>query len=102
MNLFSFSNIEERSETNWFSELKIPFETAKQSKIAQNTLQPDPILRPADIDVKYSTEEEILVIKFDAVSDRVLRVAISSVLESLKTVIETIDEFEGKFDEYLQ
>lgn len=58
-------------------------------------------MKPSDISVQYSTEGEIFIAKFEALSDRVLRVAVSSVLESLKTVIETIDEFEGKFDEYL-
>lgn len=82
-------------------EIKIPFQTPEQSQIAKRTLEPDPILRPSDISVKYSTDNEIFIAKFEAVSDRVLRVAISSVLESLKTVIETIDEFEGKFEEYL-
>lgn len=82
-------------------EIKIPFQSAEQSLIAKRTLEPDPILRPSDISVEYSTDNEVLIAKFEAVSDRVLRVAISSVLESLKTVIETMDEFEGRFNEYL-
>ncbi|CAM9011601.1 unnamed protein product [Wickerhamomyces anomalus] len=84
-----------------YREVKIPFQTPQQATIAKKTLEPDPILKPSDISVQYSTEGEIFIAKFEAVSDRVLRVAVSSVLESLKTVIETIDEFEGKFNEYL-
>jgi EKC/KEOPS complex subunit PCC1/LAGE3 len=80
----------------------VPFETDKQSLIAKATLEPDPILRPDDIKVRYLVENRNLIIKFEAVSDRVLRVAASSILESLKTVVETIDEFETGFHDYIQ
>lgn len=58
-------------------------------------------MRPDDIRVRFLVEESSLVIKFEATTDRTLRVAASSVLESLKTVIETIDEFQNAKDQLL-
>lgn len=72
----------------------MPFETEKQATIAKRTLEQDPILKPDDLVVRYEVNTSSLDLHFEAISDRVLRVAVSSVLESLKTVIEVIDEFE--------
>lgn len=79
----------------------MPFQTSKQAQIAKRSLEPDPILKPSDLRVEYSTDSSTLVLDFQAVSARILRVAVSSVLDSLKTVVETLDEFEGVKDEYL-
>ncbi|CDR45332.1 CYFA0S17e01816g1_1 [Cyberlindnera fabianii] len=82
-------------------DINIPFEEPKQATIAKKSLEPDPIMRPDDIRVRFLVEESSLVIKFEATTDRTLRVAASSVLESLKTVIETIDEFQNAKDQLL-
>ncbi|ODV95402.1 hypothetical protein PACTADRAFT_3102 [Pachysolen tannophilus NRRL Y-2460] len=79
--------------------LQIPFENSKQSAIAQGSLAPDPILKPNEISVIYSINSKnpnILEVKFSGDSDRVIRVAANNVIENLKTIIECMDEFDGK------
>ncbi|GMF06185.1 unnamed protein product [[Candida] boidinii] len=72
---------------------KIPFENEKQASIACKTLSPDPILKPTELNVNYSNIENNLIIKFNGVSDRVIRVAANNVMENLKTVVECFEEF---------
>lgn len=55
-------------------------------------LAPDPILKPQDFQVDYTTSENKLVVNFHSVDDRVLRVGVSSVIDSIKTIVETMDE----------
>lgn len=76
--------------------LRIPFINANQAQIASNTLSPDPILKGNELKVQYNAEENILVCLFSGVSDRVIRVAISNVIDNIKTIIECMDEFDGK------
>ncbi|SCU84316.1 LADA_0D01024g1_1 [Lachancea dasiensis] len=73
--------------------LEVPFETSVHAETAVKALSPDPILKPQDFHVRYSTKGSLLCIDFESVDDRVLRVGVSSVIESIKTVVETIDEF---------
>ena len=74
--------------------LEIPFETVRQAKIAVQVLKPDPILKPQDFQVQYSTEGNSLMVRFQSIDDRVLRVGVSSIIDSIKTIIETIDELD--------
>lgn len=78
--------------------LNIPFQTGKQADIACRSLSPDPILKANELTVKYSTEENRLVVVFSGGSDRTIRVAISNVIDNLKTIIECFDEFDGQED----
>lgn len=78
--------------------LRIPFETKKQAEIACNTLNPDPILKSQELDVEFETDSSSLVCKFAGTSDRVIRVAISNVIDNIKTIIECMDEFDQKKD----
>lgn len=55
-------------------------------------LQPDPILKPQDFEVTYTTTGNSLVASFASIDDRVLRVGVSNVIDSIKTIIETMDE----------
>ncbi|SCU94074.1 LANO_0E05600g1_1 [Lachancea nothofagi CBS 11611] len=73
--------------------LEIPFETAAQANTAVKVLSPDPILKPQDFHVRYVADGSKLCVDFESVDDRVLRVGVSSIIESIKTVVETIDEF---------
>ena len=77
-------------------ELNIPFETFNQAAIAKNTLSPDPILRSDELTIDYATDSNNLKVKFSGVSDRVIRVAISNMIDNIKTIIECMDEFDGK------
>ena len=74
------------------STLDIPFETEAQASIAMRVLQPDPILRPQDFEVTYSTRGASLVVSVASVDDRVLRVGVSNIIDSIKTIVETADE----------
>lgn len=56
-------------------------------------MSPDPILKPTELNVNYSNIENNLIIKFNGVSDRVIRVAANNVMENLKTVVECFEEF---------
>ncbi|KAL3237565.1 chromatin DNA-binding EKC/KEOPS complex subunit PCC1 [Nakaseomyces bracarensis] len=74
--------------------LRIPFETERHARIAQRVLSPDPILRPEDFQVDYTTHDTTLLINFQSIDDRVLRVGVSSVIDSIKSIIESIDELD--------
>ena len=82
--------------TPYTLELNIPFETFNQAVIAKNTLSPDPILRSDELTIDYATDSNNLKVKFSGVSDRVIRVAISNMIDNIKTIIECMDEFDGK------
>lgn len=74
--------------------LNVPFETETQATVAKRSLEPDPILKKNELDVNYSVRSSSLVCDFSGVNDRALRVAISSVIDNLKTIVECMDEFE--------
>ncbi|CAK9442164.1 uncharacterized protein LODBEIA_P59070 [Lodderomyces beijingensis] len=76
--------------------LKVPFETQKQAIIARNSLSPDPVLKSNELNITFEVDEKTLVCKFAGISDRVIRVSISNVIDNLKTVVECFDEFDGK------
>lgn len=78
--------------------LNIPFQTVHQASIAKNSLRPGPVLKTSELQIDFQVDENILRCKFSGISDRVIRVSISNVLDNLKTAIECIDEFEGKKD----
>lgn len=76
--------------------VNVPFESQKQAQIAQRTMAVDPVLKKDEISVTYAVDEKTLVCRFAGESDRVIRVAISNAIDNIKTVIETIEEFEGQ------
>lgn len=76
--------------------VRVPFESARQAEIAQKTLLVDPVLKAHEINVQYETEESELVCTFAGISDRVIRVAISNAIDNIKTIVECMDEFDGK------
>lgn len=82
--------------------LSIPFETITQAKIAQTSLEPDPILKANELTIDFLIIDNILKIKFSGVSDRVIRVASSNLMNNLKTIIECMGEFDGKKDEIFE
>ncbi|RCK67027.1 EKC/KEOPS complex subunit PCC1 [Candida viswanathii] len=82
--------------------INIPFETANQAAIARTSLEPDPILKADELTISFSTQDNNLKVHFSGVSDRVLRVAISNLMNNLKTVIECMDEFDGKEDKLFE
>ncbi|ODQ65455.1 transcription factor Pcc1 [Nadsonia fulvescens var. elongata DSM 6958] len=77
--------------------LVIPFETSHHADIALQTLSPDPELKPDQlaraITISESSPSE-LVVEFLAVSDRVLRVGVNSMMDNLGLVAECLDELD--------
>ncbi|CCD25323.1 chromatin DNA-binding EKC/KEOPS complex subunit PCC1 NDAI_0E05060 [Naumovozyma dairenensis CBS 421] len=77
-------------------EIRIPFPEERMATIAQQVLSPDPILKPEDFQVEYlkpaTQHNNVLLVKFQSIDERVLRVGVSSVLDSIKTILETMDE----------
>lgn len=82
--------------------LDIPFETDKQAEIAMRTISVDPVLKENEISVKYSTQSNLLICRFAGISDRVIRVAISSAIDNIKTIIECMDEFDGRKSDHFE
>lgn len=78
--------------------LAIPFENDRQALIAQRVISVDPVLKAHEISVSFSASSAVLSAVFAGVSDRVIRVAISSCIDNIKTIIETMDEFDGERD----
>ncbi|KAG0677675.1 EKC/KEOPS complex subunit [Kluyveromyces marxianus] len=72
--------------------LEVPFENSRQADVARKVLLPDPIMKPEDFHVRYSAQDSKLVCEFESVDERILRVGVNSVIESIKTIIETMDE----------
>ncbi|AJS35664.1 Pcc1p [Saccharomyces cerevisiae YJM1248] len=72
-------------------ELRIPFETERQATIATKVLSPDPILKPQDFQVDYSSEKNVMLVQFRSIDDRVLRVGVSSIIDSIKTIVEAME-----------
>lgn len=76
--------------------LRIPFETTKQAEIARNAIAVDPVLKKNEISVTFECDGHELLCTFAGVSDRVIRVSISNCIDNIKTIIETMDEFDGQ------
>lgn len=86
------------SRLNHTLDITIPLESPHQAEIVRNTLAPDPILKKDELTVDYSVQDSNVLCLFKGVSDRVIRVAISNVLDNVKTTVECIEAFENKQD----
>ncbi|QPG76320.1 hypothetical protein FOA43_003706 [Brettanomyces nanus] len=84
----------DQSTLTYKLEFSIPFQNESQSTIARNSLSPDPILKPDELNVTFSSKANVLNILFEGSSDKVIRVAANNVIENLKTVIECIEVFD--------
>ncbi|KAH0628853.1 hypothetical protein JD844_010443 [Phrynosoma platyrhinos] len=72
------------------SELSIPFPSSLLAQIALGSLAPDPEPRKGGISKELSVMEDTLHVADEA---RILRVSVSSFLEHLSLVVETMDLF---------
>nr|XP_034953148.1 EKC/KEOPS complex subunit LAGE3-like [Zootoca vivipara] len=75
------------------SELRIPFPSSSSAQIALGSLAPDPEPRKEGISKELDVTEDILHVRWRADEARILRVSISSFLEHLSLVVETMDLF---------
>ncbi|GMM27961.1 chromatin DNA-binding EKC/KEOPS complex subunit [Martiniozyma asiatica (nom. inval.)] len=78
---------------NFHLTLTIPFESEEHAKIAQKTLSPDPVLKPQELRVTYATKTQNLIIKFDGISNRAIRVSANNTMENIKTIMECFENF---------
>nr|XP_056706179.1 EKC/KEOPS complex subunit LAGE3 [Euleptes europaea] len=75
------------------SELSIPFPSSPLARIALGSLAPDPEPRKGGISKELSVTENVLHVGWKAEEARILRVSISSFLEHLSLVVETMELF---------
>ncbi|KAH3681967.1 hypothetical protein WICPIJ_007070 [Wickerhamomyces pijperi] len=73
--------------------VSVPFESNKDSTIARTTLIQDPSLKPDEISIEYTVENNVLKAHFKSKTDRMLRLYVNNFFESLKTVVETLEQF---------
>ncbi|XP_062505283.1 EKC/KEOPS complex subunit Lage3-like [Corticium candelabrum] len=74
-------------------EIEVPFPTEREAQIACNSLSVDPEPRRSGCTKVLETEEATLKVRFTASEARIIRVAVSSFLDYLILVINTIKKF---------
>lgn len=75
------------------SNLRVPFTTAREAEIAYNTLRVDKEPKRSSITREMRTEDNCLVVHWEAKESRVVRVSVNSFMDHLGLVIQTIDKF---------
>ncbi|XP_075440838.1 EKC/KEOPS complex subunit LAGE3 isoform X2 [Ascaphus truei] len=74
-------------------QLHVPFPGPREAQIAHDTLCPDAEPRRGGISKALSLTENILHVRWQADEARILRVSVSSFLEHLSLVLQTMDRF---------
>ncbi|XP_048348236.1 EKC/KEOPS complex subunit LAGE3 [Sphaerodactylus townsendi] len=74
-------------------ELNIPFPSLLLARIALGSLSPDPEPRKGGISKELSVTENVLHVRWKAEEARILRVSVSSFLDHLSLVVETMELF---------
>ena len=77
-----------------FSSLSIPLDTAQHADVLRQSLEPDPELKPEQISKRFEVTENILKVHFEATNNRILRVAVNSLLDSVGELLECIEDLE--------
>ncbi|NP_001373734.1 L antigen family member 3-like [Danio rerio] len=73
--------------------LKVPFPTEREANIALQSLSPDPEPRKGGISKSLCVSGQTLSVSWAADEARILRVSVSSFLDHLSLVMETMDAF---------
>ncbi|XP_057176266.1 L antigen family member 3-like [Triplophysa rosa] len=73
--------------------LKVPFPTEREAVIALQSLSPDPEPRKGGIAKTMVVSGQTLSVRWTADEARILRVSVSSFLDHLSLVMETLDAF---------
>ncbi|CAH2316134.1 Hypothetical predicted protein [Pelobates cultripes] len=73
--------------------LRVPFPCHREAQIAHDTLCPDAEPRKGGVSKTLTVADNILQVHWQADEARILRVSISSFLEHLSLVIQTMDRF---------
>lgn len=77
-----------------FSSLSIPLDTAQHADVLRQSLEPDPELKPEQISKRFEVTENILKVHFEATNNRILRVAVNSLLDSVGELLECVEDLE--------
>ncbi|XP_055063688.1 L antigen family member 3-like [Paramisgurnus dabryanus] len=73
--------------------LKVPFPSEREAAIALQSLSPDPEPRKGGITKDLDVAGQTLSVRWTADEARILRVSVSSFLDHLSLVMETMDAF---------
>ncbi|XP_075772700.1 EKC/KEOPS complex subunit LAGE3 [Pelodiscus sinensis] len=73
--------------------LSVPFPSPLEAQIAHGSLVPDPEPRKGGISKDLAVTENFLHVRWKADEARILRVSISSFLDHLSLVVETMEMF---------
>ncbi|KAI9252146.1 CTAG/Pcc1 family [Sporodiniella umbellata] len=74
--------------------LEIPFSTERLASIAARVLDVDKELKPDQVKRTISTEENVLLVRFECYTTKMLRVAVNSFIECLTMVTRTMEAFQ--------
>lgn len=74
--------------------MTVPFETSRLANIALKSLDPDPELKPDQLNKVLSVQGNDLCATFSAVTDRTLRVGVNSFFDNLNLVVECMDQLD--------
>jgi EKC/KEOPS complex subunit PCC1/LAGE3 len=75
----------------------IPVDTKHHAEVLLKSLSPDPELKPEQISKEFSVEDSekpALKVTFTAQNNKILRVAVNSLLDSIIELLECIEELE--------
>ncbi|KAG8447811.1 hypothetical protein GDO86_015062 [Hymenochirus boettgeri] len=78
--------------------LSVPFPDPREAQIAHNSLCPDAEPRKGGVSKTLNVIDNILYVNWQAEEARILRVSVSSFLEHLLLVLQTMDRF-GPFSD---
>ena len=73
--------------------LRMAFPDARKAEVVANTLAVDDELQPDKITKAITTEGNVLVVDYAATEHRLLRVAVSSMFDSVNVASKTVREF---------
>ncbi|XP_053329605.1 EKC/KEOPS complex subunit LAGE3 [Spea bombifrons] len=74
-------------------ELRVPFPCPREAQIAHDTLCPDAEPRRGGVSKTLSVADDSLLVRWKADEARILRVSVSSFLEHLSLVLQTMERF---------
>ncbi|CAO3668029.1 unnamed protein product [Rhizopus stolonifer] len=74
--------------------LEIPFSNERLATVAARVLNVDKELKPNQVKRIISTKENMLLVRFECYTTKMLRVSVNSFLEYLIMVTRTMDAFQ--------
>ncbi|KAI7864402.1 transcription factor Pcc1-domain-containing protein [Spinellus fusiger] len=75
-------------------QLEIPFPSERLATVAMRVLSVDKELKADQVQRTLTTAEEILTVRFECTSTRMLRVSVNSFLEMVGMVTKTMDHYD--------